>query len=98
MKNPVVVKAEMTLKNDSRKAETLVAGKKQHNPYTNASEYDIKQESAEFLVFQDGEGTPTQREQQQGEVAARQHHENGNHDLGIVGKLADVARPCGEAA
>ena len=79
-----------------RGAKALVATKEQHQAYGYAQYYGVEQVGAELLVFQDGERTPTQGEQKQGEVAARQHHKNGNHDLGIVGESPDVGRPCGE--
>jgi len=77
-------------------AEALVTAEEQHQADGDAQENDVEQEGPELLVLQDGERTPTQGEEQQGEVAARQHHEDGDDHLRVVGERPDVGRPRGE--
>ena len=75
-----------------------MAAEQQHQSDADTQENGIKQKRPELLVLQDGERTPTQGEEQQREVAARQQHEDGNHHLGVVGKGSDVGRTGGEAS
>ena len=75
-----------------------MAAEKQHQTDADAQENDVVQESFELLVSQDGERTPCQGKQEQGEIAARQHHEYGDDNLRVVGKSPDARSACGEAA